>query len=72
LCLSVFSWPQFRKAKGAIKLHTLLDLRGNILTFIHISDAKEHEANILDDLIAEAEAFYVMDRGNLDFSRVIV
>ena len=70
LCLSVFPWAQFRKAKGAIKLHTLLDLRGNIPTFIHISDGKEHEVNILDDLIAEAGAFYVMDRGYLDFFRL--
>jgi transposase len=70
LCLSMFPWAQFRKAKGAIKLHTLLDLRGNIPTFIHISDGKEHEVNILDDLIAEAGAFYVMDRGYLDFFRL--
>ena len=70
LCLSVFPWAQFRKAKGAIKLHTLLDLRGNIPTFIHISDGKKHEVNILDDLIAEAGAFYVMDRGYLDFFRL--
>ena len=70
LCLSVFPWAQFRKTKGAIRLHTLLDLRGNIPTFIHISDGKEHEVNILDDLIAEAGAFYVMDRGYLDFFRL--
>mgnify|MGYP001827581259 FL=1 len=70
LCLSVFPWAQFRRTKGAIKLHTLLDLRGNIPTFIHISDGKEHEVNILDDLIAEAGAFYVMDRGYLDFFRL--
>jgi len=70
LCLSMFPWAQFRKAKGAIKLHTLLDLRGNIPTFIHISDGKEHEVNILDNLIAEAGAFYVMDRGYLDFFRL--
>jgi len=70
LCLSVFPWAQFRTTKGAIKLHTLLDLRGNIPTFIHISDGKEHEVNILDDLIAEAGAFYVMDRGYLDFFRL--
>lgn len=70
LCLSMFPWAQFRKAKGAIKLHTLLDLRGNIPTFIHISDGKEHEVNILDDLIAEAGAFYIMDRGYLDFFRL--
>jgi hypothetical protein len=70
LCLSMFPWAQFRKAKGAIKLHTLLDLRGNIPTFIHISDGKEHEVNILDDLVAEAGAIYVMDRGYLDFFRL--
>ena len=70
LCLSVFPWAQFRRTKGAIKLHTLLDLRGNIPTFIHNSDGKEHEVNILDDLIAEAGAFYVMDRGYLDFFRL--
>ena len=70
LCLSVFPWAKFRKAKGAIRLHTLLDLRGNIPTFIYISDGKEHEVNVLDDLIAEAGAFYVMDRGYLDFFRL--
>lgn len=70
LCLSMFPWAQFRKTKRAIRLHTLLDLRGNIPTFIHISDGKEHEVNILDDLIAEAGAFYVMDRGYLDFFRL--
>ena len=70
LCLSMFPWAKFRKTKGAIRLHTLLDLRGNIPTFIHISDGKEHEVNILDDLIAEAGAFYVMDRGYLDFFRL--
>ena len=70
LCLSMFPWAQFRQTKGAIRLHTLLDLRGNIPTFIHISDGKEHEVNILDDLIAEAGAFYVMDRGYLDFFRL--
>ena len=70
LCLSMFPWAQFRGTKGAIKLHTLLDLRGNIPTFIHISDGKEHEVNILDDLIVEAGAFYVMDRGYLDFFRL--
>jgi hypothetical protein len=70
LCLSVFPWAQFRQAKGAIKLHTLLDLRGSIPTFIHISDGKEHEVSILDDLIAEAGAFYIMDRGYLDFFRL--
>lgn len=70
LCLSVFPWARFRQAKGAIKLHTLLDLRGNIPTFIHISDGKEHDVNVLDDLLPEAGAFYVMDRGYLDFFRL--
>lgn len=70
LCLSMFPWANFRKSKGAIKLHTLLDLRGNIPTFIHISDGKLHEVNTLDILPMEAGAFYVMDRGYLDFSRL--
>ena len=70
LCLSVFPWAQFRQTKGAIKLHTLIDLRGSIPTFIHISDGKEHDVNVLDDLIPEAGAFYVMDRGYLDFFRL--
>jgi hypothetical protein len=70
LCLSVFPWAVFRSAKAAIKLHTLLDLRGNIPTFIHISDGKVHEVNILDQLLPEPGAFYVMDRGFLDFERL--
>ena len=70
LCLSVFSWAPFRSAKAAIKLHTLLDLRGNIPTFIHISGGKMHEVNILDQLVPEPGAFYVMDRGFLDFERL--
>jgi len=70
LCLSMFPWANFRKSKGAIKLHTLLDLRGNIPTFIYISDGKLHEVNTLDILPMEAGAFYVMDRGYLDFSRL--
>jgi len=70
LCLSVFPWAHFRSTKAAIKLHTLLDLRGNIPTFIHISDGKMHEVNVLDILIPEAGSFYVMDRGFLDFSRL--
>ncbi len=70
LCLSVFSWAPFRKAKAAIKLHTLLDLRGNIPTFIHISDGKMHEVNVLDYLLPEPGAFYIMDRGFLDFERL--
>src|SRR5512135_2394413 len=70
LCLSMFQWANFRKNKGAIKLHTLLDLRGNIPTFIHISDGKLHEVNILDIIPVEPAAFYVMDRGYLDFARL--
>lgn len=63
LCLSVFPWAQFRKAKAAVKMHTLLDLRGNIPTFIHISDGKMHEVNVLDILTPEAGSLYIMDRG---------
>jgi hypothetical protein len=70
LCLSVFPWAPFRTAKAAVKLHTLLDLRGNIPSFIHISDGKWHEVNVLDMLIPEPGAFYVMDRGYLDFERL--
>ena len=69
LCLSVFPWAQFRKAKAAVKMHTLLDLRGNIRTFIHISDGKMHEVNVLDILTPEAGSFYIMDRGFPDFPR---
>jgi hypothetical protein len=70
LCLSVFPWALFRSTKSAVKLHTLLDLRGNIPTFIHISDGKLHDVNVLDILIPEPGAFYVMDRGYLDFRRL--
>lgn len=70
LCLSLFPWAPFRSAKAAVRLHTLLDLRGNIPAFIHISDGKTHEVNVLDMLTFEAGAFYVMDRGFLDFSRL--
>jgi transposase len=70
LCLSLFSWAPFRRTKAAIKLHTLLDLRGNIPTFIHISDGKLHDVNALDLLALEAGAFYIMDRGYLDFRRL--
>ena len=70
LCLSVFSWAPFRSAKAAVKLHTLLDLRGNIPSFIHISDGKLHEVNILDQLSPEPGAFYIMDRGFTDFARL--
>jgi len=70
LCLSLFPWAPFRTTKAAVKLHTLLDLRGNIPAFIHISDGKTHEVNVLDILPIEAGAFYVMDRGYLDFRRL--
>ena len=70
LCLSVFPWAPFRTTKAAVKLHTLLDLRGNIPAFIHISDGKMHDVNVLDRLLPEAGAFYVMDRGYLDFERL--
>jgi hypothetical protein len=70
LCLSVFPWAHFRKTKAAVKLHTLLDLQGNIPTFIHISDGKLHDVNVLDILLPEPGAFYIMDRGYLDFSRL--
>jgi hypothetical protein len=72
LCLSVFPWAPFRSTKAAVKLHTLLDLRGAIPTFIHISDGKLHDVNVLDILIPEPGAFYVMDRGYLDFERLHV
>ena len=70
LCLSVFPWAHFRKTKGAIKLHTLLDLRGNIPSFIAVTNAKVHELNILDQMIPEAGAIYIMDRGYLAFKRL--
>jgi hypothetical protein len=70
LCLYLFPWAHFRKAKGAVRLHTLLDLRGNIPSFIHISDGKLHEVNVLDLIPLEAGVFYIMDRGFLDFSRL--
>jgi hypothetical protein len=70
LCLSVFPWAPFRSTKAAIKLHTLIDLRGNIPSFIHISDGKMHDVNILDQIIPEAGAFYIMDRGYIDFTRL--
>jgi Domain of unknown function (DUF4372)/Transposase DDE domain len=69
LCLSVFPWARFRSTKAGVKMHTLLDLRGNIPSFIHISDGKMHEVNVLDLLIPEAGSFYIMDRGFTDFAR---
>ena len=70
LCLSLFEWAPFRSTKAAVKLHTLLDLRGAIPTFIHVSDGTLHDVNVLDILPVDAGAFYVMDRGYLDFSRL--
>jgi Transposase DDE domain/Domain of unknown function (DUF4372) len=70
LCLSLFDWAPFRSAKAAIKLHTLLDLRGSIPAFIHISDGKLHDVNVLDILPLEPGSFYVMDRGYLDYERL--
>src|SRR6266542_1812393 len=72
LCLSLFPWAKFRKTKGAVKMHTLLDLRGNIPTFIGITDGKVHDVNMLDEILPEAGAFYVMDRGYIDFERLFV
>jgi len=72
LCLSVFPWALFRSTKSAVKLHTLLDLRGNIPTFIHISDGKLHDVNVLDILLPEPGAFYIMDRGYVDFERLFM
>jgi hypothetical protein len=70
LCLSVFPWAPFQSTKAAIRLHTLLDLRGNIPTFIHISDGKLHEVSVLDQLLPEPGAFYILDRGFVDFARL--
>jgi hypothetical protein len=70
LCLSLFPWARFRKHKGAVKMHTLLDLHGNIPAFIRITDGKVHDVNILDEILIEAGAFYVMDRGYIDFERL--
>jgi hypothetical protein len=70
LCLSLFPWARFRRRKGAVKLHTLIDLRGNIPCFVHISPGKLHDVNALDHLPIEAGAFYVMDRGYVDFQRL--
>ena len=72
LCLSLFPWAKFRKHKAAVKMHTLLDLHGNIPTFISITDGKVHDVNILDEILPEAGAIYVMDRGYIDFERLYV
>ena len=70
LCLSLFPWARFRKSKGAVKLHTLLDLRGSIPAFISITDGKVHDVNVLDELLPEPGSIYIMDRGYLDFERL--
>ena len=72
LCLSLFPWAKFRQHKGAVKMHTLLDLHGNIPTFIRVTDGKVHDVNVLDEILPEAGAFYVMDRGYIDFKRLYV
>jgi IS4 transposase len=72
LCLSLFPWAKFRQHKAAVKMHTLLDLHGNIPTFIRITDGKVHDVNILDEILPEAGAFYLMDRGYIDFQRLFL
>ena len=72
LCLSVFPWALFRSTKSGVKLHTLLDLRGNIPAFVHLSEAKLHDVNVLDLLVPEPGAFYIMDRGYVDFKRLFL
>src|SRR6202795_1315773 len=72
LCLSLFPWAKFRKHKAAVKMHTLLDLHGNIPTFISITDGKVHDVNVLDEIMPEAGAFYVMDRGYVHLARLYV
>ncbi len=70
LCLAMFPWARFRERKGAVKMHTLIDLHGNIPLFVCVTDGKVHDVNILDQIVPEAGAFYVMDRGYLDFERL--
>ena len=72
LCLALFPWARFRRRKAAVKMHTLLDLRGNIPAFVHITEGKVHDVNVLDQIVPEAAAFYVMDRGYIDFQRLFV
>ena len=72
LCVALFPWARFRQRKAAVKMHTLLDLRGNIPAFVHITDGKVHDVNVLDQIVPEAGAFYVMDRGYIDFERLFV
>ena len=70
LCLNLFPWARFRRTKGAVKLHTLLDLRGSIPVFISIAQGKQADVRVLDELGLEPGSFYVMDRGHLDFQRI--
>ena len=70
LCLNLFPWARFRRTKAAVKLHTLLDLRGSIPTFVAISQGKQAAVRVLDELVLEPGSFYVMDRGYLDFKRL--
>src|SRR6266852_5868037 len=70
ICISLFPWAKFRQHKAAVKMHTLLDLRGSIPTFLRITDGKVHDVNILDEIMPEAGAFYVMDRAYVDFDRL--
>ena len=72
LCLSLFPWAKFRRRKAAVKMHTLLDLHGNIPTFIRVTSGDVHDVNLLDEIMPEAGAFYVMDRGYIDFQRLFV
>ena len=72
LCLSLFPWARFRRHKAAVKMHTLLDLHGNIPTFIRVTEGKVHDVNILDEFLPEVGAFYVMDRGYIDFERLFI
>ena len=72
LCLTLFPWAQFRKHKAAVKLHTLLDLRGSIPTFIRMTAGKVHDVNILDEILPEPGSFYVMDRGTINFARLLI
>jgi hypothetical protein len=72
LCLKLFPWARFRRRKAAVKMHTLLDLRGKIPAFVHITEGKVHDVNVLDEIVPEASAFYVMDRGYIDFRRLFV
>jgi len=72
LCLALFPWARFRQRKAAVKMHTLLDLRGNIPAFVRVTDGKVHDVNVLDEIVPEAGAFYVMDRAYIDFARLYV